>query len=135
MKTRLLTVKTDDQEAYELLLSNWLAADASIIQCGFDNRDLTWWAIAKIEPTAPEKPCDIIMKTIRRSEFPCHILDKSPAKKPAKRAARKSRLVTCQECGKGFFTKGTRTKYCAKCKRLKMNAYLRNYRNKKAKEA
>lgn len=70
MKTRLLTIKTDDQEAYEQLLSNWLAADATIIQCGFDNRDLEWWAIAKIDPMTPEKPCDIIRRTVTRDEFP-----------------------------------------------------------------
>lgn len=68
MKTRLLTVKTDDQEAYEQLLSNWLAADATIIQCGFDNRDLEWWAIAKINPTTPEKNCDIIKRVIRKNK-------------------------------------------------------------------
>lgn len=66
MRTRLLTIKTDDQKAYEQLLSNWLTAGAEVIQCGFDD-DLEWWAIAKIDPATPEKPCDIAKRTVRKN--------------------------------------------------------------------
>lgn len=70
MKTRLLTIKTANQKAYESLLSNWLSAGATIIQCGFDAENQDWWAIAKIAPETPEKECDIVRSTVTRSMCP-----------------------------------------------------------------
>ena len=71
MGMKLLTIKTRNQSAYDKVLSNWLNAGATILQCGYTtDEDGTWWAIAKIDDIVKEKPCDIPERTVKRGSVP-----------------------------------------------------------------
>lgn len=73
MKTRLLTINTPNQKAFEAVLSNWVSAGAKILNCGYIPGKIpekeSWWAIAEISTNAKEKPCDIVKRVMGRSEF------------------------------------------------------------------
>ena len=62
--TRLLTITIDKQSVYSEVVSNWLNAGGTIIQCGYNDGE--WWAIATIDALAIEKPCDIPERTVKR---------------------------------------------------------------------
>ena len=71
MGTKLLTIRTGNQYAYDEVLSNWLNAGAVILQCGYaSDEDAGWWAIATIDDTVKEKPCDIPRSVVNRSSVP-----------------------------------------------------------------
>lgn len=72
MGTRLLTIKADKQSVYSKVVSNWLRAGGTILQCGYarDYDDDAWWAIATIDALTREKPCDIVRTTIRKDSVP-----------------------------------------------------------------
>ncbi len=72
MGTKLLTIKTDKHSVYSKVVSNWLNAGGTILQCGYarDYDDDAWWAIATIDASAKEKPCDIVRTTIRKDSVP-----------------------------------------------------------------
>lgn len=67
MRTRLITIKTDKQSVYSEVVSNWLNAGGTILQCGYDG---AWWAIATIDALAREKTCDIVRTIIRKDSVP-----------------------------------------------------------------
>lgn len=71
MGTRLLTIKTNKQSIYSKVVSNWLNAGGTILQCGYapDEYDI-WWAIAEIDDAAEEKPCDIVHSIIHKDSVP-----------------------------------------------------------------
>lgn len=69
MKTRLLTINTPNQKAFEAVLSNRVSARAKILNCGYIPEEESWWAIAEISASAKEKPCDIVKRVMGRSEF------------------------------------------------------------------
>lgn len=69
MKTRLLTINTPNQKAFEGVLSNWASAGAKILNCGYIPEEESWWAIAEISANAKEKPCDIVKRVMTRGEF------------------------------------------------------------------
>lgn len=62
--TRLLTITVDKQSVYSKVVSNWLNAGGTILQCGYDGGE--WWAIVTIDALAIEKPCDIPERIIKR---------------------------------------------------------------------
>lgn len=66
--TRLLTITVDKQSVYSEVVSNWLSAGATILQCGYDGDE--WWAIATIDTLAIEKPCDIPERTVKKGSVP-----------------------------------------------------------------
>lgn len=72
MGTKLLTIKTDKQSVYSKVVSNWLNAGGTILQCGYarDYDDNVWWAIATIDASAKEKTCDIVRTIIRKDSVP-----------------------------------------------------------------
>lgn len=71
MGTKLLTIKTDKHSIYSKVMSNWLSAGGTILQCGYARGyDDVWWAIATIDASAKEKPCDIVRTIIRKDSVP-----------------------------------------------------------------
>lgn len=67
MGIKLLTIKTGNQYAYDKVLSNWLNAGATILQCGYaSDEEGGWWAIATIDGAVKEKPCDIPERVAKR---------------------------------------------------------------------
>lgn len=72
MGTKLLTIKTDEHSVYSKVVSNWLNAGGTILQCGYarDYEGYAWWAIATIDALAREKACDIVRTIIRKDSAP-----------------------------------------------------------------
>lgn len=70
MGNRIITIKTDDQSAYNKVLSNWLGAGADILQCGYTQTNGSWWAIGRIDADVKEKSCDIPARTVNRGSVP-----------------------------------------------------------------
>lgn len=66
--TRLLTITIDKQSVYSEVVSNWLNAGGTILQCGYNGGE--WWAIATIDTLAIEKPCDIPERTVKKGSVP-----------------------------------------------------------------
>ena len=66
--TRLLTITVDKQSVYSEVVSNWLNAGGTILQCGYNGGE--WWAIATIDALTREKPCDIPERTVKRESIP-----------------------------------------------------------------
>lgn len=66
--TRLLTITVDKQYVYSKVVSNWLNAGGTILQCGYDGDE--WWAIVTIDALTKEKPCDIPERIVKRGNIP-----------------------------------------------------------------